>query len=439
MATGESRIYQFDIPMEVVREEAVPLANSPREIDPTTDTRLGKNADGNAVQNDKTIKTFKTARPDAVAKLAPADPWTRRMLAYRDTLADREYGHFVLGGEPMREGDRGKRVARVREALRALGFHVAYSVDPEFFGRDMRSAVFRFQEAYGLSADGVIGEGTLGALSEPKEFLLSKIDQAISQPARPVADKMVIVNIAAQRLRYIVNGEERFSARVVVGRPDRQTPELTAKITGITFNPSWYIPPGIEAMDVLPQMARDPGYAERAELKIYDVERGWVPIDPAEVDWSEQPTRYTFVQQAGPDNALGRIKLDMWNEHFVFLHDTPNRRQFDWRTRSLSSGCVRVENIATLARELLGEGAWLEHDVAARLAAGETFRVELQEPVTVVLEYRLADIESDGEIRFHRDIYDRLRDDRGPALLAKRKADALHAMAMPRNGAASGE
>src|SRR5690606_16816254 len=109
MATGESRIYQFDIPMEVVREEAVPLANSPREIDPTTDTRLGKNADGNAVQNDKTIKTFKTARPDAVAKLAPADPWTRRMLAYRDALADREYGHFVLGGEPMREGDRGKR------------------------------------------------------------------------------------------------------------------------------------------------------------------------------------------------------------------------------------------------------------------------------------------------------------------------------------------
>ncbi|MFN9578475.1 MAG: L,D-transpeptidase family protein, partial [Novosphingobium sp.] len=62
------------------------------------------------------------------------------------------------------------------------------------------------------------------------------------------------------------------------------------------------------------------------------------------------------VQQPGPNNALGLMKLDMPNEHAIFLHDTPNRNLFNLAQRALSHGCVRTERATELAitRAILG-------------------------------------------------------------------------------------
>ena len=68
----------------------------------------------------------------------------------------------------------------------------------------------------------------------------------------------------------------------------------------------------------------------------------------------------TVVQQPGPNNALGFMKLDMPNEHAIFIHDTPSRGLFNQTFRALSHGCVRVEDPVALAEYLL-RGDWPEN------------------------------------------------------------------------------
>jgi murein L,D-transpeptidase YcbB/YkuD len=132
-------------------------------------------------------------------------------------------------------------------------------------------------------------------------------------------------------------------------------------------------------------------------------------VDPYSVDWNAlKGMPYTFRQEPGPNNALGLIKFMFPNEHFVFLHDTPNRELFERSERTFSSGCIRVENPFNLAAVLLRDpGTWSEPAVRAAVAEGQTRRVRLAEPWPVYLLYWTAEADQDGAVRFFPDIYGR--------------------------------
>ena len=55
-----------------------------------------------------------------------------------------------------------------------------------------------------------------------------------------------------------------------------------------------------------------------------------------------------FRQDPGPQNALGLVRIDMPNEHGVYMHDTPIKPLFNQRGRAFSAGCVRVQDVFTL-------------------------------------------------------------------------------------------
>ncbi|KST69028.1 peptidoglycan-binding protein [Mastigocoleus testarum BC008] len=64
----------------------------------------------------------------------------------------------------LREGSRGDEVIKLQEVLKQLNFYSG--VTDGIFGVQTKDAVVRFQNAYGLIADGIVGSNTWSKLNE---------------------------------------------------------------------------------------------------------------------------------------------------------------------------------------------------------------------------------------------------------------------------------
>ena len=136
----------------------------------------------------------------------------------------------------------------------------------------------------------------------------------------------------------------------------------------------------------------NPNWAKTQGYKATKGENGWI----------------TVVQQPGPTNSLGRMKLDMPNRHAIFLHDTPSRGLFNQDNRALSHGCIRTERALELAitMAILGKGATKEETVEIA-TSGEYTRVPIQREMPVYITYFTMATDIDGELATFKDIYDR--------------------------------
>jgi murein L,D-transpeptidase YcbB/YkuD len=132
--------------------------------------------------------------------------------------------------------------------------------------------------------------------------------------------------------------------------------------------------------------------------------------DPSEIDWDDVDTadlRYRIRQKPGPANALGRVKFMFPNRFNIYLHDTPARKLFDRERRTLSHGCVRVENPLQLAEFVLdGQDEWKKDRIEEALndSARGNRVVPLEEPLPVYLLYLTAFVR-DGQVQFRNDPY----------------------------------
>ncbi len=256
------------------------------------------------------------------------------------------------------------------------------------------TGVKRFQARHGLAADGVVGARTLAALNTPVASQIRQLElnraRSRDDALRRSAPRYVEVNIPAYELRLVENGEVVLRSRVIVGDADTPTPVFDDQIRYIELNPYWYVPASI-VPELVRQAGGDPSYFERHN---YIVRGG---------PGTGEPLR--LVQRPGPGNALGRMKFLFPNHHAVYLHDTSQPRLFGRAERSLSHGCVRVEKPMELAVALLARDGWDEARIQAALARGKTQRIELSEPVPVLLEYRTAFLDDAGVLQFRPDIY----------------------------------
>jgi L,D-transpeptidase YcbB len=193
----------------------------------------------------------------------------------------------------------------------------------------------------------------------------------------------------------------------VVGRPYRQTPAFKARMTYLELNPTWTVPPTILARDLLPEIRQDPATLQRKNMRVLDHQGR--AVDPGTVDWATIPARgfpYMIRQEAGPLNALGRIKFMYPNQHHVYMHDTPARELFARSERTFSSGCIRLEQPFELARILLAGTEWDDAAIEQVLASGRTRVINLPQPITVLMVYGTAVAEGD-RIHFAADVYGR--------------------------------
>lgn len=222
----------------------------------------------------------------------------------------------------------------------------------------------------------------------------------------------VRVDLAAYRVTRRENGRVLQQHRAIVGSRDRQTPVFSDRIRQIVFNPWWETPPSIAVRDELPVFRRYPHAARQLGFQVLDAQGR--AVDPDSIDWSNVPASpfpYRLRQAPGPLNALGRAKILFPNTHDVYLHDTAAPELFFEREREFSSGCVRTDDIGTLAAWLLeGTPGWNARRVHDVIRSGRTVGVALAEPVPVHLLYFTAEPDPgriDGSVRYLADIYER--------------------------------
>ncbi|MFO1068764.1 MAG: L,D-transpeptidase family protein [Geminicoccaceae bacterium] len=321
-----------------------------------------------------------TFRPEPVADASPAE---LRLVAF-------------VNGAPV-EPPAAAKPLPVESSLRA---RLVQSGDLAPDGAEpVEAGIRRFQDRHGLAPDGVVGAQTLAALNAPVSWQIRQIDLNLARSAqlrgRSSSDRHVVVNVPAYRLEVVDQGRVVLEARVIVGDEETPTPIFDDNIRYIELNPSWYVPPSI-VEELQAKEFRKAGYFESNGFEW----RGG----------GETGKPLRLVQRPGATNALGQMKFLFPNHHAVYIHDTAKRGLFGRSERSLSHGCIRVENPMALALALAGDEGWDQARFETALATGKTRRVTLQRPVPVYLDYITAFVDAAGRLQLRQDLYGHDRD-----------------------------
>ncbi len=317
----------------------------------------------------------------------------------------------ISGKVTLRMGDTSSEVANIRKHLIVEGDLPPTSRISPRFDAEFRQGLARFQIRNGLRVTGFVDRRTLNALNVPATERLQQLQTNVPRIQKLMtinkAPRYVIVNVPAYTAQGVARGQLEFDSAVVVGKPSRATPEVSAKIVEVNFFPVWSVPQSIAQKDLIPAIRKDMSYFYDNR---FNVSRSWgsPPLDPTQVDWaSPQVVSYKFRQEPGPKNALGLVRINMPNKHAVYMHDTPLKQLFSQSLRAFSSGCVRVENIYPLVAWLLKEQGWSLSQVEAEIASGQKKNVKLKRAVPVHFVYLTAFANGSGVAQFRPDIYGR--------------------------------
>ena len=323
----------------------------------------------------------------------------------------------IPGTRPIRPEDNDERVGLLYRRLAASGewrnrpSQTLFGID---YSEGVDSAVRRFQENHGLRVSGRVDRATLQALNIPAQVRLAQL--RVNQQrlrdllAQKMDDRYVLVNAPGFQLEAVERHEVALRHRVIVGKPERQTPTVRATIRALNFFPYWRVPESVAHLDLIPRLVKEPGYLQQEHIRVLTGSFNGPEIDSSSIDWRQADSKQLrFRQDPGPQNALGLVRIDMPNEHGVYMHDTPLKPLFNQRSRAFSAGCVRVQEVFTLVEWIAKyEAGWDQPGrVQDVIATGQALDLTLTRPLPVYFTYITAWAEPDGRIIFRPDIYSR--------------------------------
>jgi murein L,D-transpeptidase YcbB/YkuD len=309
--------------------------------------------------------------------------------------------------DPARDASAPKDSSAAADSLSA-----APSDSDQVYGQDLFDAVMAFQKRHGLDTDGVIGNETVKAMNVP---VSQRIDQIRINLERyrwfmnSRGSNYVMVNIPSFTVDLVQNNTPKWHSRVIVGKPDTQTPVFRAEMQYIILNPCWVIPSGILVKDkIITSIMKDQSYLSKKNLAIVD-NAGHV-LSPFSVDWGRYVNGgfpYRLVQASGDEGSLGRIKFMMPNRFTVYMHDTPSKELFEKSRRAFSHGCVRVDKPLDLAEIVLQDRVkWNRNRIQEAIDTDRTRTVNLPKNIPVYILYHTSF--ADGEqVEFRTDVYER--------------------------------
>jgi peptidoglycan hydrolase-like protein with peptidoglycan-binding domain len=329
----------------------------------------------------------------------------------------------------LKLGDKNQLVVRLKERLAASDDLASEAKAGETFDAVTLAAVKRFQGRHGLPETGLVGAKTVEALNVPADARarqLSASAQRLAGTRFPFGERYVVVNIPSATVEAVDKGEVKRRYVAVVGKKDRASPSVMARIATINFNPTWTVPVSLIKKDIIPHMRKDAGYLAKMKIRILDGQGQ--EVDPRKIDWStEKAANYILRQDPGATNSLGQIRIDMPNKHAVYMHDTPTKKLFAQSERFHSSGCVRVGDVKDLVAWLLegtpvavppqaaapasappASGAavpWTHAAIEAATVGGKRQDVALKKPVPVAWVYLTGFATPDGAVHFRDDVY----------------------------------
>ena len=366
-----------------------------------------------------------TQRPDAVR--------LRAALASYQLLAAAGGWPSLPVGTKVQPGERAATVAALRERLRVTGDFSGLSgtADTWFFDAVLQRALQDFQARHGLPATGIVDDRTLAALNVPAADRAQQLQATLTRwnwLPREFGPRYLWVNVPGGYLELVEDGAPTLAMRIIAGHPERPTPSFKDSVSQIVVNPSWSVPQRIAVEDLLPTQREDPTFLARLGIRV--LTGAGRELDPAGIDWQRLNAKrfpYRLRQDPGPLNSLGRLKFVLHNPWDIYLHDTPSRRLFDLNSRTLSSGCIRLEKPEELAKRLLdvpvgaasaATSLPLEssprvssgREVAAEVAptgAPATRTLTLPRRIPLYVVYLTSWVTPEGVVNFRPDVYGR--------------------------------
>lgn len=325
--------------------------------------------------------------PDTSEYRALADAYLQQQKA-----ASQENVAQIASGDLIHPGDRDPRIPQIKTALvenRYLAMPVTTAVSPPqaadgtLYSADIVTAVKAFQHDYDIRDDGVIGADTLAILNVRPGDRARSIAVAMERLrwlTREPAATRIDVNTAAAELSYFRDGKLVDQRNVVVGKPGKETPQISTSMFRLVANPTWTVPKSIQRGEMAGKSA---AYFRRNNMSWRN---GWI------------------VQGSGPRNSLGLVKFDLQNSLAIYLHDTPAKTLFDKHQRQLSHGCVRVSDALGFA-QMLAEQQDIADQWSRARATGNIAYVKLPEAIPVRLLYRTVYVSQANQVTYRTDPY----------------------------------
>lgn len=223
-------------------------------------------------------------------------------------------------------------------------------------------------------------------------------------PAIPTG-RHVLVDTASATLWMYEDGRVVDSMKVVVGKPELQTPMMAGFIRYAIVNPYWNVPDDLVQKTIAANVLdKGNSYLKNGGYQVLADWRADAPLlDPAKVDWRavhEGRAKVHVRQLPGGSNFMGKVKFEFPNAHGIYLHDTPDKHLLRLDERQLSSGCVRLEDAGKMHRWLMGK------PLPSRVRGDPEQTVPLPEMVPIYITYLTAMPES-RQIVFRGDPYGR--------------------------------
>jgi len=394
--------------------------------------KLSENLDPTlALPNPSEVLGSFAYRSDAAAYLRSFQPDNPQFEALRKLLVEARGGKepetpkpdvvVIPDGPLLKLGVEDPQVALLRTRLNVPP---QAGANENLYDRGVLEAVRQFQSAHGGRPDGVVGPGTRrmlnGQSAPPQLDNRRKIDLLVVNMERwrwlprDLGPFYVTVNIPEFKVRIVKDGKTIHEARVVVGKPNKQTPVFSDEMEEIVFRPNWYVPNSIKTEEIAPYLYQGGGFfgggwdtsvLRRHNLHIRGVNGR--DIDPDSINWGNADIRkYELYQPPGPTNVLGLVKFRFPNTHDVYMHDTTQKNLFSKTVRAESHGCMRVQYPDQMATFLLKhDQGWTAAQVASAFNGADDNHVALRHHIPVYITYFTAKVNDDGTLSTYRDLY----------------------------------
>ena len=276
---------------------------------------------------------------------------------YRDIVSRGGWQPYQ-GPANLRVGSRNAAVQTLRQRLIVEGdLDPAAGASP-IYDSYVEAGVRRFQSSHGLSLTGILNAATILAMNVPADTRFKQLELNVVRLrsySGNLGNRFVIVNIPAALVETVEDGHVVTRHAAGVGKIDRQSPIMNAKVQAINFNPFWTVPASLIKKDLIPKMQKEPNYlTDRAHPHLH-ARTGSETQPRIQINWNVRTRRHITCSariRAATSTRSASCASTSPIRYGVYMHDTPVeghlRRRFPLRLLGLRA-CAERARLRDLA------------------------------------------------------------------------------------------